>query len=507
MGYLPAQLSLGRVGLVAIVLTLSYALLKCIYNLYFHPLARYPGPRLAAVSNAWYGIHWLGGKYPQDVAALHQKYGDVVRVAPNELSFNRFETYKEIYGHPGRDRAPFLKAGGPDKPNETVGIATTRNPQVHAQIRKNLSPAFSTKALRLQTDVVLKYVHLFVEQLSRHGTKPEGVPMQQWYVWLTFDIIGDLAFGESFGAVAGAKTSPWVETIYSGTEATTYADVIRRIPLLMIFTPYILYMNRQLLKDSKQFFALSRQKLKTRLGQDNSRDDFFSHILSQKTQHISEDYLVAEAQTLIVAGSETTSTFLSSVTYFLSTTPLALSRLQSEIRAQFTCADEINADSTAKLPYLSGVIEEGLRIFSPASFGLPRVCPGAIVNGQYIPAGVTVHTLPWSTQHDPKYWHEPSQFCPERWLPADHEFYDPVFEKDEKGASKPFSVGPRSCVGINLAYMEMRIILATLVWHFDWEMLRQDLDWIGEAKLKLLWRTPELRMRYSLVDRSNREKI
>ena len=242
---------------------------------------------------------------------------------------------------------------------------------------------------------------------------------------------------------------------------------MRRIPLLKVLTPYILFKNRKLLKDVDQFNVLSRQKLRARLAQDNPRDDFFSYILSRETENVSEDYLMVEAKTLIVAGSETTSKFLSSVTYYLLTTPSALSRLQYEVRTQFKLADEINLDSTSQLPYLFGVIEEGLRIFSLASFGLPRVCPGAVVNGKYVPARVIVHTLPWSTQHDPKYWHDPDHFWPERWLPAGHEYYDPVFEKDEKGASKPFSVGPRSCfqlaevceVVIELYYQEVRLVL------------------------------------------------
>ena len=54
--------------------------------------------------------------------------GDVVRVDPNELSFNRVETYKEIYGYSGRDRPPFRKPGGPEKKNESVGMATVRDP-------------------------------------------------------------------------------------------------------------------------------------------------------------------------------------------------------------------------------------------------------------------------------------------------------------------------------------------------------------------------------------------
>jgi hypothetical protein len=65
----------------------SYCTYRCIYNLYFHPNAKYPGPFLAAVSNVWYGYHWITGKYPMAIRKALEQYGDVVRIAPNELVF------------------------------------------------------------------------------------------------------------------------------------------------------------------------------------------------------------------------------------------------------------------------------------------------------------------------------------------------------------------------------------------------------------------------------------
>lgn len=137
-----------------------------------------------------------------------------------------------------------------------------------------------------------------------------------------------------------------------------------------------------------------------------------------------------------------------------------MQRLKQEIRDAFQSTEAITTDSTASLQYLVAVIEEGLRIFGPAPFGLPRVCPGAEIDGEFIPPGTIVHTSPWTTQHASKHWHEPSEFHPERWLPADHQWHDAVFDDDVKEASKPFSTGPRACLGVNLAYMEMRMVLA-----------------------------------------------
>ncbi|KAH6696657.1 hypothetical protein BKA61DRAFT_741584, partial [Leptodontidium sp. MPI-SDFR-AT-0119] len=76
-------------GLITIILgAISvYAVLRCVYLLYFHPLSKLPGPRIAATSNVWYAYHWLSERYPWAIENALRNYGDVVRIAPNELVF------------------------------------------------------------------------------------------------------------------------------------------------------------------------------------------------------------------------------------------------------------------------------------------------------------------------------------------------------------------------------------------------------------------------------------
>jgi len=198
-----------------------------------------------------------------------------------------------------------------------------------------------------------------------------------------------------------------------------------------------------------------------------------------------------------VAGSETTATFLSAVTYYLLKNQTAMQKLKAEIRNAFASSKEINAETTARLPYLHAVTEEGLRIFPPVSFPLARISPGANVDGVYVPLGMAVSTNSYAITRDPRYWTQPESFIPERWLEGSG--YD-----DLKEASKPFSIGPRACLGMNLAYMEMRIILAKAVWHFDWELM-EDVNWETDSKFRMLWKKPVLKVRFSQVVRD--EKI
>lgn len=93
----------------------------------------------------------------------------------------------------------------------------------------------------------------------------------------------------------------------------------------------------------------------------------------------------------MLAGSETTATALSTITYYLLHTPQALKSLQEEISKNFQSYDEINSISTAPLKYLHAVVLEGMRIYSPLPFALPRVVPGGgdTVDGHFLPAGVS----------------------------------------------------------------------------------------------------------------------
>lgn len=91
-----------------------------------------------------------------------------------------------------------------------------------------------------------------------------------------------------------------------------------------------------------------------------------------------------------IAGGETVSTFLAAVTYFLLKNPGSYHKLQQEIRGRYQDESEITAMTAQQLPYLQAVISEGLRIYPPGSQGFPRTCPGATIDGHWVPKGVSI---------------------------------------------------------------------------------------------------------------------
>lgn len=176
---------------------------------YAHPLAKFPGPRLAKISNLSFSLSYLGGRQPYDVLKLHEKYGPVVRVAPDQLSFNTAQSWKDIYG-PRKGHDTFVKSSfydGGSFANQAHSIVTERDPAKHSEMRRFLSNAFSDRSLKEQEHLVAEVIDAFIDQIGALGNKPEGIDLSIWFNLLTFDIIGELAFGESFGGVRSGKNS------------------------------------------------------------------------------------------------------------------------------------------------------------------------------------------------------------------------------------------------------------------------------------------------------------
>jgi len=210
--------------------------------------------------------------------------------------------------------------------------------------------------------------------------------------------------------------------------------------------------------------------------------------------HVKETYGTAEGMHMeeirqtcnvfVIAGSETTATLLSGATYLLLKNPRVYRKLVDEIRQTFSKQEQINMTSTNNLKYQSAVLEEALRMFPPVPGSQRRVTPpeGYVVAGRFVPGRTVVAVNQWSANHSPSNFKDPYQFIPERWLG------DPAFIDDKRKVMQPFSVGPRNCIGQNLAYAEMRVILARILWNFDMELCEESQDWMERLEIYTLWK-------------------
>ncbi|KAJ0117746.1 Cytochrome P450 monooxygenase hmp1 [Diaporthe amygdali] len=424
-------------GLLVILL----AVVRPLYNVYFHPLRKYPGPKLWAASSLPWGFSFLAGEIHNSLMDLHNKYGSVVRVAPDELSFSSPDAWEDVYGR--------YKAGKRKENMKPNWYASRDSNDIlgaelgdHGRIRKVLDFGFTTSAMLDQEPAIMGFVDLLFERLKARAGDA-SVDVWKWYLYTLFDITGNLAYGEPFGCLEQSMMHPWVDFVISNIKLTYILLLCMRIPFFFFYSPVI---------------ATSM-----------SREELYSNAL-----------------TLTLAGAETTASALSAVTYMLGTHPDVKAKADQELRATFSRESEIDMQSSMKLQYLAAVIDEAFRYHPPGPNALWRQTPpeGNWILGEWIP-GKTIVGIPSRVIYRSECnFKRADEFIPERWLSDEK---GPEFANDRRDAFQPFSYGPRNCLGMNLARAEMHYIIARLLWNFDIELTADSRDWLHRQKSYLMW--------------------
>ncbi|KAG9190207.1 averantin hydroxylase [Alternaria panax] len=443
----------------------------------------------------------------------HEKYGEAVRLAPSEVSFTSGETaWQDIYGfRTGRNKSigHYLK----DKKwyfqsANSVDSVIVADEAGHSRMRRNLSHAFSDKALRVQESVIQSYVDLLVKRMSEHAAEDKNMDIMTWYNYTTFDIISDLTFGEPLYCLRDSVKHNWVSITFKAVMATSvHASQNKHFAFR--------YMDglRGLFQDSSspirarfEFLQRAHDQVGKRLAKFDSekeggRADFFTHIVNNQEKEatrLSRDEMDSNAVAFLIAGSETTATILSGATYLLLRNPFVYAKLAASIRSHFSSAGEITIEEVNKLDYLIAVFQEALRYYPPVPTGFPRIVPagGDHISGHYIPGGTSVYCSQHAMNHSERNYKDPELFVPERWLGEER------YKDDNKSALNPFSFGPRNCLGKNLAYAEMRLILAKVLFAFDLELVEKERDWMSEQKVFTLWDKGALMIKVKPIQRS-----
>ncbi|KAJ1327424.1 aspirochlorine biosynthesis cytochrome P450 monooxygenase [Microdochium nivale] len=211
--------------------------------------------------------------------------------------------------------------------------------------------------------------------------------------------------------------------------------------------------------------------------------------------------MIENAGLLIIAGSETTATQLSGTTFYLLSNPRTYDRLVAEIRGAFASEDDINMTTVAHLEYLAAVFNESFRMYPPVPIDLPRLIGegGETVEGHFLPPKTSASVHQWSAYQSKHNFFEPKRFLPERWLTSVNTT-DPRFVHDRRDVLQPFSTGPANCIGKNLAYAEMRVILCRLLYNFDLELQPESKDWANQ-RILMLWEKGPLNVKLTAVKR------
>lgn len=319
--------------------------------------------------------------------------------------------------------------------------------------------------------------------------------------------MGDLVFGKAFGTLGAKPENRNAIRLLGRAARRNY--VVGAMPFL-----YKSEMERWLPPfrclwlDRLQYFGFGKQQVMERSQSkalDNlGRKDIFHYLLHAKDPETGEGLppseLWMEGNTLIVAGSDTSSTTMSATLYYTLRNPGCLQRLAKEVRSTFSDEEEIRSGTKLhSCTYLRACIDEAMRM-SPA---VPGLLPRLVLSGGlhipalnlHIPAGVDVGTCTYAIQHHKEYVVEPFKYDPSRWLKQSAAsahvrqrsdsgvaLQQPSVNLDRGKAERyslealhsvfaPFSLGNRACLGKPLVYMEISIAIARLVWKHDMRLV------------------------------------
>lgn len=457
-----------------------------VYNIYFHPLRNFPGPKLWAASRLPWCYHQYKGQLHYRLLQLHIKYGKTVRVAPTELSYIDHGAWKAIYGQRKEEmgKDPIFRLHTPTGAQNIL----VADRQTHTRQRRLLSHAFSESALREQEPILQLYAKKLVDQISSRSSQGP-VDIVSWLTFASFDLIGHMSFGENFGCLDKGEYAPFVQSITAMASELTFNQMSKYWGLMRVkqyFTP------KKLLGQRMKNIKTAMQTVQRRIQNGSEHRDFLHYILSANDEKgMSPAEINVNAFSLSIAGSESTATALSGAAFLMLTHPSVYTRLVDEVRSAHSSIGDITLASTQRLMYLDAVITETLRMYPPVAITMPRRVPvgGETIEGKFVTEGMTVGVNHYSAYRHPANFHKPREFLPERWLAETRDA--PPFVSDNKECMQPFSYGPRNCLGKNIARAEMRLLFAKLLFKFDWQLENGQERWM-EQKLQGFWQKKPL---------------
>ncbi|UPL02268.1 hypothetical protein LCI18_013202 [Fusarium solani-melongenae] len=440
---------------VATATTVLYCTLIIIYRLFFHPLAKYPGPFLAKITD-WYLAYFVfQGRATKTRYEWQKKYGEIVRVSPNELQFGDLASVKEIYGQsslmPAKDPTfyhPFSVTGHPN-------ILSSCDRAEHSRIRRLLSYAFSYSNVLNFEQRLSEKINTFTQIIGK-TERPTDIYHLIHHLFL--DTISDLSFDRSFDCLRGNSVDEAMdaERTLMITSMKGLIPFIEWVPLDFIQTavkarPRLISFATACVRD------LHARIMDNKVNQSS----LLERMMKTKDDGdvLSEGELVENAIIFLQAGAGTSHLTLVYFIWHLEKNPHVRERLVDEIRTAFPDTGVMPDYKTLDaLPYLDKVWTEVLRLQAPLAVNIPRVSPGRTIAGKYIPKGVKVANLAYYTQHHPSVYPDPWKFDPDRWN-------DPTSQM--KSMHRPFSLGPRNCIGMHVAKVQIYLAVGAIYQRYN----------------------------------------
>ncbi|KAK2604086.1 hypothetical protein N8I77_007044 [Diaporthe amygdali] len=449
------------------------------YRLTLHPLAKFPGPRLAAITRYYEGYYdvILNGKYTFKIAQMHHQYGPIVRISPYELHINDSAYYEKLYRQDGQWNK---YAWSYDAFGAPMCSVCTVDHEMHKRRRAPLNPFFSKANVAAQQDMIQRFANKLCDRITQFegaavnisaaiGAFTRDVAMQ-FVLFKDYQNLDHENFNADMMNFLQASGAIWRVTKH-----------VRWIGPLMKSLP-MHWIEKVGDAGTKAFFGFMKDSLqitKTIVATPSSKQADSNPGPSHRTilhgimdsnlppAEKTVERLNDEVSTVTGAAFETSAQTIRLILYYLYSDHVMLQRLRTELaqaRNQQGSKEDIPLSVLEQLPFLTGVVCEGLRLSPGLATRLARVASDRdLFYDQWrIPAGTPVGMTVLLMHLNETLYPQPRLFNPDRWC-GDRKRSDKTFS--------PFSRGTRICLGMNLAWAEIYIIIATLIQRLDLELV------------------------------------
>ncbi|KAI1141447.1 putative cytochrome P450 [Hypoxylon sp. FL0543] len=462
----------------------AYLIGLVVYRLYFHPLSEFPGPKLAAAT-VWYEFYYdgiKGGRYTFKIREMHEQYGPIIRISPNELHCNDLGFIDTLYagGSARRDKYAYYAT--------QFGISEsafgTVNHNLHRLRRGAINRFFSRASVSKLEPVIYDKVELLCRQLRTHLRDENPVQLNMAFSCFTTDVVAAYAFAKSYDFLADASFElNFHEPMMSGIRLGSY---FKQFPFLIPLMDSLPNSWVAALNPAMGRYLAWQHGFETQIREIKDRKDAGKPIAEDYNSHISifdellesnlpdreksTTRLWQECQAIIGAGTETVAWTLSVIFFYVLNNHNVYENLMMELEGAIPDpVSRLSWSDLEKLPYLNACISEGLRLSYGIASRLQRISPdGPLLyrpsdgvdasRSEYvIPRGTPVGMTSVLVHHNPKFFPRSSEFDPKRWLDAQGGI-DRTLEK----YLISFSRGSRQCVGINLAHAELFMVTGLL---------------------------------------------
>ncbi|KAK4508087.1 hypothetical protein PRZ48_001825 [Zasmidium cellare] len=446
------------------------------YYRYASPLRRHPGPFLASGSRAWKVWSTWSGHTEMDHIRVHERYGPIVRIAPDELSLASPKAAREVLAaDKGFHKTDFYKVFPPP---ENPDIFTETCEAVHAVKKRHASNPYSMATMHTMAAFIEDTQRLLVDKLDRMcKAQDQYCNLGNYLHYFAFDVLGEVAFSRKFGFLeAGFDVEGAIKLIddiqwYDGImgQISEWDYVFRRNPLCK-YIPSFDIGNNLVTR-----MALDEMAKRKRSGKPTERKDLLSQLFdahAKAPEAFEEGDVFAVAHGAIMAGSDSTASTMQSFSYHVLRDPTIYANLKKELdeaAAAGKLSDMPQWSETQALPYFQACLKEGMRLRPAVGLNICRLVPleGAEIGGQFFPGGTRIALNGWVLHRDKEiFGHDPETFRPERWLEGDAKMMERFMFQ--------FGGGAHLCIGKNLALLEMNKTLPLLFRDYEMRLLRPD---------------------------------